>query len=135
MHFKLPPNTHVHYLLSLTHACPPQTKPVSLAVGGTLFRQASMPCKRQHFVSGAPPSSHGPAPQTDDLYILGYDPAGTHTDALTNLFPVLPPAVDSRYPRQGKDCWTGMFLSICSQTAPQSQFFLDEKTFPDAVSA
>ncbi|KAL3967309.1 pre-rRNA-processing protein IPI3 [Sarotherodon galilaeus] len=68
---------------------------LSKRAGGTLFRQASMPCQRQHFVSRAPPSSHGPAPQTDDLYILGYDPAGTHTDALTNLFPVLPPAVDS----------------------------------------
>uniref|UniRef100_A0A669B4K0 CASK interacting protein 2 n=1 Tax=Oreochromis niloticus TaxID=8128 RepID=A0A669B4K0_ORENI len=44
---------------------------LSKRAGGTLFRQASMPCQRQHFVSRAPPSSHGPAPQTDDLYILG----------------------------------------------------------------
>ncbi|XP_008276598.1 caskin-2-like isoform X2 [Stegastes partitus] len=49
---------------------------LSRRAGGTLSRQASMPCPRPHFASRAPPSSHGPAPQTDDSYILGYDPAG-----------------------------------------------------------
>ncbi|XP_018535051.1 LOW QUALITY PROTEIN: caskin-2-like [Lates calcarifer] len=49
---------------------------LSRKAGGTLSRQASMPCHRQHFASRAPPSSHGPAPQTDDSYTLGYDPAG-----------------------------------------------------------
>ncbi|XP_042363988.1 caskin-2-like [Plectropomus leopardus] len=49
---------------------------LSRRAGGTLSRQASMPCQRQHFASRAPPSSHGPAPQTDDSYTLGYDPAG-----------------------------------------------------------
>ncbi|XP_030610594.1 caskin-2 isoform X2 [Archocentrus centrarchus] len=49
---------------------------LSKRAGGTLFRQASVPCQRQHFVSRAPPLIHGPAPQTDDSYILGYDPAG-----------------------------------------------------------
>ncbi|XP_028263975.1 caskin-2 isoform X2 [Parambassis ranga] len=49
---------------------------LSRRAGGTLSRQASMPCQRQHFASRAPPSSHGLAPQTDDSYILGYDPAG-----------------------------------------------------------
>uniref|UniRef100_A0A672GKS8 Caskin-2 n=1 Tax=Salarias fasciatus TaxID=181472 RepID=A0A672GKS8_SALFA len=48
---------------------------LSRRAGGTLSRQASMPC-RQHFASRAPPSSHGHAPQTDDSYILGYDPSG-----------------------------------------------------------
>ncbi|KAM4525611.1 caskin-2-like isoform 2-T2 [Odontesthes bonariensis] len=47
---------------------------LSRRAGGTLSRQASMPCQRQHFSSRAPPS--GPAPQTDDSYILGYDPTG-----------------------------------------------------------
>ncbi|XP_013879480.1 caskin-2 [Austrofundulus limnaeus] len=42
--------------------------------GGSLSRQASMPCQRQHFVSRTPPL--GPATQTDDSYILGYDPTG-----------------------------------------------------------
>lgn len=49
---------------------------LSRRAGGTLSRQASMPCPRQHFASRVPSSSHGPAPQTDDSYILGYDPAG-----------------------------------------------------------
>ncbi|XP_017289445.1 caskin-2 isoform X2 [Kryptolebias marmoratus] len=47
---------------------------VSRRSGGTLSRQASMHSQQQHFVS-RPPSS-GPATQTDDSYILGYDPAG-----------------------------------------------------------
>ncbi|XP_042252796.1 caskin-2-like isoform X1 [Thunnus maccoyii] len=49
---------------------------LSRRAGGTLSRQASMPCQRQLFTSRAPPSSHGPAPQTEDSYTLGYDPAG-----------------------------------------------------------
>ncbi|XP_039992013.1 caskin-2-like isoform X2 [Xiphias gladius] len=49
---------------------------LSKRAGGTLSRQASMPCQRLHFASRAPPSSHGPTPQTDDSYTLGYDPAG-----------------------------------------------------------
>ncbi|XP_047464145.1 caskin-2-like isoform X2 [Mugil cephalus] len=49
---------------------------LSRRAGGTLSRQASVPCQRQHFASRAPPSSRGIAPQTDDSYILGYDPAG-----------------------------------------------------------
>ncbi|XP_041830483.1 caskin-2-like isoform X2 [Melanotaenia boesemani] len=47
---------------------------LSRRAGAPLTRQASMPCQRHHFASRAPPS--GPAPQTDDSYILGYDPAG-----------------------------------------------------------
>ncbi|XP_044033928.1 caskin-2-like isoform X3 [Siniperca chuatsi] len=47
---------------------------LSRRAGGTLSRQASIPCQRQHFASRAPPSSHGPAPQTGDT--LGYDPTG-----------------------------------------------------------
>ncbi|KAM9715992.1 caskin-2 isoform 1-T2 [Menidia menidia] len=46
---------------------------LSRRAGGTLSRQASMPSQR-HFSSRAPPP--GPLPQTDDSYILGYDPAG-----------------------------------------------------------
>uniref|UniRef100_A0A3Q1EN68 Caskin-2 n=1 Tax=Acanthochromis polyacanthus TaxID=80966 RepID=A0A3Q1EN68_9TELE len=38
--------------------------------GGTLSRQASLPCPRQHFAPRAPLSSHSPAAQTDDSYIL-----------------------------------------------------------------
>uniref|UniRef100_A0A3P8TL82 CASK interacting protein 2 n=1 Tax=Amphiprion percula TaxID=161767 RepID=A0A3P8TL82_AMPPE len=49
---------------------------LSRRAGGTLSRQASMPCPRQHFAPRDPLSSHSPAPQTDDSYILGYDPAG-----------------------------------------------------------
>ncbi|XP_040922573.1 caskin-2-like isoform X2 [Toxotes jaculatrix] len=49
---------------------------LSRRAGGTLSRQASMPCQRQHFASRAPSSSHGPTPQTDDSYTLGYDPSG-----------------------------------------------------------
>ncbi|XP_034063848.1 caskin-2-like [Gymnodraco acuticeps] len=47
---------------------------LSRRAGVTLSRQASTPGQRQH--SRAPPSNHGPAPQTDDSYTLGYDPAG-----------------------------------------------------------
>ncbi|XP_068439352.1 caskin-2-like [Clinocottus analis] len=49
---------------------------LSRRAGGTLSRQASMTSQRQHLTSRVPPSSHGSAPQTDDSYILGYDPAG-----------------------------------------------------------
>ncbi|KAE8284555.1 Caskin-2 CASK-interacting protein 2 [Larimichthys crocea] len=49
---------------------------LSRRAGGTLSRQASMPCQRQHFASRAPLSSHGSAPQTDDSYTHGYDPTG-----------------------------------------------------------
>uniref|UniRef100_A0A8C9XNX9 Caskin-2 n=1 Tax=Sander lucioperca TaxID=283035 RepID=A0A8C9XNX9_SANLU len=49
---------------------------LSRRAGGTLSRQASVPCQRQQYVSRAPPSSHGPAPQTDDSYTLGNDPTG-----------------------------------------------------------
>ena len=54
-------------------------------IGGTLSRQASLPCHRQHFASRAPPSSHGSTPQSDDSFTLGYDPAGTpaHTHTRT----------------------------------------------------
>ncbi|XP_074519553.1 caskin-2 isoform X2 [Halichoeres trimaculatus] len=47
---------------------------LSRRAGGTLSRQASKSCHRQHFASRAPPSSNGPAPQTEDS--LGYDPTG-----------------------------------------------------------
>ncbi|XP_038592600.1 caskin-2-like isoform X3 [Micropterus salmoides] len=49
---------------------------LSRRAGGTLSRQASIPCQRQHFASRAPPSSYGPVPQTDDSYTLGHDPTG-----------------------------------------------------------
>ncbi|XP_070708029.1 caskin-2-like [Pempheris klunzingeri] len=49
---------------------------LSRRAGGTLSRQASVPCHRQHYVSRAPSSSHGHAPQTDDSYTHGYDPTG-----------------------------------------------------------
>ncbi|XP_034425786.1 caskin-2-like isoform X2 [Hippoglossus hippoglossus] len=49
---------------------------LSRRAGGTLSRQASLPCHRQHFASRAPPSSHGSTPQSDDSFTLGYDPAG-----------------------------------------------------------
>ncbi|XP_029933897.1 caskin-2 isoform X2 [Myripristis murdjan] len=49
---------------------------LSRRAGGTLVRQASLPCQRQHLLSRAPPSSLGPAPQTDDSYTLGYEHAG-----------------------------------------------------------
>ncbi|XP_026207231.1 caskin-2-like [Anabas testudineus] len=49
---------------------------LSRRAGGTLSRQASMPCQRQHPTSRAPPSSHVSTPQTDDSYTFGYDPAG-----------------------------------------------------------
>ncbi|XP_032357797.1 caskin-2 isoform X1 [Etheostoma spectabile] len=49
---------------------------LSRRAGGTLSRQASVPCQRQQYVSRAPPSSHGLAPQTDDSYTLGNDPTG-----------------------------------------------------------
>ncbi|XP_071319653.1 caskin-2-like isoform X2 [Trachinotus anak] len=49
---------------------------LSRRAGGTLSRQASMPCQRQHFASRAPPSSHGPSFQTDDSHTHGYDPSG-----------------------------------------------------------
>ncbi|KAM6898870.1 caskin-2 [Lycodopsis pacificus] len=49
---------------------------LSRRAGGTLSRQASMPCQRQHLTSRVPSSSHGSAPQTDDSYTLGYDLAG-----------------------------------------------------------
>ncbi|CAK6970680.1 caskin-2-like [Scomber scombrus] len=48
---------------------------LSRRAGGTLSRQASAPSQRV-FANRAPPSSHGLAPQTDDSYTLGYDPAG-----------------------------------------------------------
>uniref|UniRef100_A0A096M5G4 Caskin-2 n=1 Tax=Poecilia formosa TaxID=48698 RepID=A0A096M5G4_POEFO len=51
---------------------------LSRRAGGALSRQGSMPSQRPHPASRPPPS--GPAPQTDDSYILGYDPAGTHHD-------------------------------------------------------
>ncbi|XP_051272695.1 LOW QUALITY PROTEIN: caskin-2-like [Dicentrarchus labrax] len=54
---------------------------LSRRAGGTLSRQASMPCKRQHFASRAPPSSHGLGPQNDDSYTLGYDPTGAPPDS------------------------------------------------------
>lgn len=76
---------HVHELHSLTNACQPHPKPVSLTLGGTLSRQASKPCQRQNFASRAPPSSHGPGPQTDDSYTHGSDPTGRYTHALTNF--------------------------------------------------
>uniref|UniRef100_A0A3Q2P2H3 Caskin-2-like n=1 Tax=Fundulus heteroclitus TaxID=8078 RepID=A0A3Q2P2H3_FUNHE len=47
---------------------------LSRRAGGALSRQGSMPCQRPHLASRPPPS--GPAPQTDDSYILGYDPTG-----------------------------------------------------------
>ncbi|MED6252823.1 hypothetical protein ATANTOWER_017544, partial [Ataeniobius toweri] len=46
---------------------------LSRRAGGALSRQGSMPCQRPHLASR--PSPSGPAPQTDDSYILGYDPA------------------------------------------------------------
>ncbi|XP_062269734.1 caskin-2-like isoform X2 [Platichthys flesus] len=49
---------------------------LSRRAGGTLIRQASLPCHRQHFASRAPPSSHGSTPQSDDSFTLGHDPAG-----------------------------------------------------------
>ncbi|KAF7650982.1 hypothetical protein LDENG_00117550 [Lucifuga dentata] len=49
---------------------------LSRRAGGTLSRQASLPCQRQHFVFRAPPSSLDPAPQTDDSYTIGYERAG-----------------------------------------------------------
>ncbi|XP_070782893.1 caskin-2-like [Enoplosus armatus] len=54
---------------------------LSRRAGGTLSRQASMPCQRQHFTSRAPPSSHGPAPQTDNSHTLGFDPTGAPPDS------------------------------------------------------
>ncbi|XP_026171470.1 caskin-2 isoform X2 [Mastacembelus armatus] len=50
---------------------------LSRRAGGTLSRQASMPCQRQNFTSRTPPSSHGLTPQTDDSYTFGYDATGT----------------------------------------------------------
>ncbi|KAM4715661.1 caskin-2-like isoform 2-T2 [Anableps anableps] len=47
---------------------------LSRRAGGALSRQGSMPSQRPHPASRPPPSST--APQTDDSYILGYDPAG-----------------------------------------------------------
>lgn len=47
---------------------------LSRRAGVALSRQGSMPSQRPHHASRPPPS--GPAPQTDDSYILGYDPAG-----------------------------------------------------------
>lgn len=49
---------------------------LSRRAGGTLYRQASMTCHRQHMASRAPPPSHGPTPQNDDSYTTAYDPAG-----------------------------------------------------------
>ncbi|XP_058476877.1 caskin-2-like isoform X2 [Solea solea] len=49
---------------------------LSRRAGGTLSRQASAPCQRQHFASRAPPSSHGSAPQSEDSFTVGYDHAG-----------------------------------------------------------
>lgn len=43
--------------------------------GGTLSRQAFMPCQRHHS-SRAPPTSNGPTPQIDDSYTSASDPAG-----------------------------------------------------------
>ncbi|XP_072312096.1 caskin-2-like isoform X2 [Eucyclogobius newberryi] len=47
---------------------------LSRRTGGTLSRQASLPCQR-HPSSRAPPTS-GPAPQTDGSYLAACDPAG-----------------------------------------------------------
>uniref|UniRef100_A0A665X314 CASK interacting protein 2 n=1 Tax=Echeneis naucrates TaxID=173247 RepID=A0A665X314_ECHNA len=49
---------------------------LSRRAGGTLSRQASMPCQRQHFASRAPPPSLGATIQIDDSYTHGYDPSG-----------------------------------------------------------
>ncbi|XP_056152805.1 caskin-2-like [Lampris incognitus] len=49
---------------------------LSRRAGGTLSRQGSLPNQRQHFLSRAPPASHGPTPQTDDSYTLYYEHAG-----------------------------------------------------------
>lgn len=106
---------HVHEGLSLTHACLPHPTPVSLTAGGTLSRQASVPCQRV-FANRAPPSSHGLAPQTDDSYTLGYDPAGTYTH--------------SQNPTQLSPLWLVSFhhqwhvlpgFTFPSQTAPWSR--------------
>ncbi|XP_028331961.1 caskin-2-like isoform X2 [Gouania willdenowi] len=53
---------------------------ISRRAGGTLSRQSSMP-SRQHFASRAPPPGHGSASQTDDSYIVGYDPSGAPVSA------------------------------------------------------
>ncbi|XP_038133870.1 LOW QUALITY PROTEIN: caskin-2 [Cyprinodon tularosa] len=47
---------------------------LSRRAGGALSRKGSMPCQRPHLASRTPPS--GPTPQTDDTYILGYEPSG-----------------------------------------------------------
>ncbi|KAI9536390.1 hypothetical protein NQZ68_033649 [Dissostichus eleginoides] len=61
---------------------------LSRRAGVTLSRQASTPGQRQH--SRAPPSNHGPAPQTDDSYTLGYDPAGSPCDSQLPASPASP---------------------------------------------
>nr|XP_046232109.1 caskin-2-like isoform X2 [Scatophagus argus] len=54
---------------------------LSRRAGGTLSRQASIHCQRHQFASRAPPSSHGPALQTDDSYSQGCDPTGALPDS------------------------------------------------------
>ncbi|KAM6951183.1 caskin-2 [Aplochiton taeniatus] len=49
---------------------------ISRRAGATLTRQASLPNPQQPFLSRAPPSNMGPAPQTDDSYTLCYEHAG-----------------------------------------------------------
>ncbi|KAK6301490.1 hypothetical protein J4Q44_G00275430 [Coregonus suidteri] len=53
---------------------------ISRRAGGTLSCQVSLPSQRQqHFLSRAPPTSIGVAPQSEDSYTLYYDHSGTCT--------------------------------------------------------
>ncbi|KAM3860072.1 caskin-2-like [Diretmus argenteus] len=61
---------------------------ISRRAGGTLSRQASLPCQRQHFLARAPPSSSlGSTPQTDDSYTLCYEHAGLPGSPLSAASP------------------------------------------------
>lgn len=85
--------SHSSFTCSPLHTCmclifflcmsppPPQLTQTRLTPGGALYRQASLPFQRHHFPARAPPS--GPAPQIEDLHILGYDPTGRHTHTCT----------------------------------------------------
>ncbi|XP_034050481.1 caskin-2-like isoform X2 [Thalassophryne amazonica] len=49
---------------------------LSRRTGGTISRQASLPCQRQQFSTRAPPSSLCPAPQADGSVPRGYEHSG-----------------------------------------------------------
>lgn len=96
---------HMNCFPSLMHAT---LKPnLSLTIGGTLSRQASAPCQRQHFASRPAPSSTGSTPQPDDC--CADDPTGIyvhthHIEPVSFVFRSSDTFVTSQ---AGVSYWTG----------------------------